>query len=205
MITTKELDAAYGFGQDVALALGGLTHREGVRMKSAVSQLDARTNPKARVFEQQVIKMAALMMKESGNMDTVSFHVADTITKSATTYWPSQFSEFAGMVLQAMGREAARYKQASEGDVLSGEEVKAASTKWLLSLLGRGALMTPEILKGLLGVSALTGGAAGGLAWKLNRDTAEDEAELEGMKAKINAYDRISNDVEQTLKDRMAT
>jgi len=202
MTMTNQLEAARGFGESLGLALCGVNAKQAPRVKTAATQLDARNNPEAVVFERCVIKLAADIMRESGNMDKLAYHMARAIDTAATHRWPEQFSEFADIALHAIGREALRTKQASESTVLTGEEVKCASAKWLLGLVGRGVSLSPEMLKALLGVSALTGGAIGGTAWKLNRDTVEDEADLEAMSAKIDAYDRISNDMEESLKAR---
>ena len=202
MTTTIERQHAREFGETMALAASGVSRKEGLRIKAAVRHLDARNNPDARIFEQAVIKMAAVIMKEAGRMDTLSYHLADQIIKNATVHWPPEFSEFAGMVMQAVGRESLRQKHADTGE-LTQRDIKAAAAKWLMgATVGKGVSMTPELIEGLLGLSALTGGAMGGLAWKLNRDTDEDDAKLEGMKARIDTYDRITNDVERNLKDR---
>ena len=38
----------------------------------------------------------------------------------------------------------------------------------------------------------------------MNRDTQQDDDDLETMQAKIDTYDRISNEIEGALKERMA-
>lgn len=200
-----EIEAARALGETIGCWLAGVPAAAATRRKQAAQELDARKNPEARVFEHAVIKLAADLMAEAGRMRYLAWHVADSISKSATQTWPPEFSEFSDMVLGAIGREVIREKRAAAADTdLDDGSMKVAAAKWLLSLVGRGASLTPDMMKALLGVSALGGGALGGVAWKLNRDTTQDEADLEAMRAKIDAYDRIAGDIEGQLKERMA-
>ena len=69
----------------------------------------------------------------------------------------------------------------------------------LVSLTGRA---TPEAVKIMAGAGALGGGITGGLYWLLNRHSQEDEDEAEVIKAKIDYYNRLSNEIKRQLSGK---
>ena len=173
--------------------------------KIAAEHLDARVNPEARYFEFNVIKIAAEIMKEAGKMGSMAYHLADAMTKRATVHWSEEFSEFAEICANAIGAEVIRHKLASDASgesSLTMPETKAAMSKVILGLVGEGAAMSPEAVKALLGLSIGAGATVGGIGWKLNRDTQQGDADLEAMQAKTDAYDRISNDIQNDVNSR---
>lgn len=202
MITNEHLKAANAFGQSLAFIANGYGQGEANAICGFDQTMENHEHKKA--FEQGVANLVEVIMRESGNMHKLSYHVAKQIGDHVGPIWPEQFSEFSDIALRAIGRESLSQKRAAEeeGEMLTEEETKAASAKMLLGLVGRGAALTPDMVRALLGISAGAGAAVGGIGWKLNRDTQQDEDDLEAMRAKIDTYDRISNDIESEIKDR---
>lgn len=203
MITTLHLHAARNFGKAMMFAVNGCPRTKAAAVEGFVEALDSSADK--RVFEQQAVKVACEVMRQGGHTDKLAYHVASVIADYDGSRWPDVFSEFADISMRAIGRECLRQKQAAESDMdMSEAEVKEASLRFLGSLAGRGLALTPDLIKILFGVSALGGAAVGSAAWKINRDTKQDDDDLETMKAKIDTYDRISNDIEDELRSRMA-
>lgn len=71
---------------------------------------------------------------------------------------------------------------------------------FLGGLFGRnlGALAKTGLLAAGTGAAGL-----GALNWVLNRDIRHDRADLEGMKEQIALYDRLSDDIENELQNRL--
>lgn len=60
--------------------------------------------------------------------------------------------------------------------------------------------MAPNVVKGLLALSAATGGSVGALSWYLNRHSTEDTSKNEALKQKINYYNLITDELSNQLK-----
>lgn len=205
MITKDHYKAANEFGQSMMFAAHGISEPQANSIKGFVQAME--TSPDKRAFEKSVVTMTECIMRESGNMSKMAYHLARQIDEYVGPHWPAQFSEFSDIALRSIGRVAISDKQAAEhsAEIVTGDDVKCAAAKWLVGLAGKGISLTPETVKALIGISAGTGAAIGGLGWKLNRDTQQDDDDLEAMRAKIDTYDRISNEIESELQDRALT
>lgn len=202
MITKEHLKAANEFGQSMMFASCGVSDQQANAIKGFSKEMEE--SPNKRAFEKSVVSMTECMMRESGNMNKMAYHLARQIDEYGGAHWPDQFSEFSDIALRSIGRVMQTDKQASEraDEVVSPDDVKSAAAKWLWGLAGKGISLTPDTVKALIGISAGTGAAIGGLGWKMNRDTHQDEDDLEAMRSKIDTYDRISNEIESELQDR---
>ena len=82
--------------------------------------------------------------------------------------------------------------------------MKSSSTilNTLTGFLARGATLTPEALKALLGLSAVTGGSVGVATWLANRHAKEDETKNEILKQKINYYNQVTDELSDQLKSK---
>ena len=97
--------------------------------------------------------------------------------------------------LRILGEDAGLDKEASQ-----------VSRGALLSILGRlGFSTAPGIQRALLLGAAGTGTAAGALYWAGNRGVTQDADEVEAMKERIKVYDRITRDMEESLRGRGLT
>lgn len=202
MINDEYLKAANELGQTLKFTANGIGMSEANAIRGFVNAIE--TSPEKRAMEKAAATMAECVMRESGNMSKFSYHLARAIDEYTGIPWPEHFSEFADVAIRAIGRVSMAEKQASEidGEDLSDQETKSAMAKWLLNMTGRGAALTPDVIHAMLGMSAGAGAALGGIGWRLNRDTQQDADDLEAMKAKIDTYDRISNEIESEMQDR---
>lgn len=87
-----------------------------------------------------------------------------------------------------------------ESDALTKEAGIAASLAAKLSRLGLS--VTPGLLKALTYTGTAAGLGVGALAWGLNRHSKQDDADIEAMQARIDAYNRITNEISGKLRER---
>jgi len=86
-------------------------------------------------------------------------------------------------------------------DVVKSAGITNVGRNITLPLVTRSVAFTPDILKVLLGGSALAGGALGSLAFMANRSVNRDDEKNEELKARVAYYRQISDE----LKARMAS
>lgn len=65
-----------------------------------------------------------------------------------------------------------------------------------------GLSVTPALLKTMIYTGTAAGLGGGALAWGLNRHAKQDDADLEAMQARIDAYNRITHEISGKLRDR---
>jgi hypothetical protein len=79
------------------------------------------------------------------------------------------------------------------------EMVKDAAASLLPTFLMRMGAMTPSLVQTMGAASAAGGAGLGALGWYLNRDSAQDRDDIEVMKARLDAYNKISDEIEDSL------
>ena len=102
------------------------------------------------------------------------------------------------------------FKVAGDFEMDFHEVVKAASAvKEATSVAGVGALSSalarlgigaaPGVVRTLLAGGAGLGVGLGGMHWLLNKDTREDQEDVEVLRAKIDAHDRLQRDLRREM------
>lgn len=123
--------------------------------------------------------------------DQFGYHYTDTIMRRGLA--GDQFAKQAQeKVVDILTEVAADHPEEME------KYAKGAGAGLLASLSGA---LVPAATKGLLFAGGAAGAGLGSLHWYLNRHSREDEAEVEQMKAKVEAYQRVSDEIEQKLRD----
>lgn len=115
-----------------------------------------------------------------------------------TAHWFKELDLFSDASLAALGRLYTTYEKQAKNERLD-DIVKAAkiSVPGLVSMAGESV---PEVVKNLAAVGTIGGGVAGGLYWMMNRHSNEDEADSEAIKAKIDYYNNLSNEIKRQLQ-----
>jgi hypothetical protein len=166
-----------------------------VTISGLVSTID---NPKEANYgytQKFVCKVAADAFAESGRKSEVEYHVFDKL--AGVPVWFPEFDTYSDAAFAALGKVATEYEnQIKEA---SSEEVVKQSNNFLTGLLTTAGKATPDVVKNLAGAGAIGGGVLGGLYWLLNRHSEEDEDEAEVIKAKIDYYNKISDEIKSQL------
>ncbi len=158
--------------------------------------LSDTSNPNYGTLQQMVCKIAADVFDEAGRKDEPLYHVYAGLTKAST--WFKEFDIFSDAALMAMGKLALE-KNAADREIKHEAIVKEARN-FLPNLVNMVGSSTPEIVKDTAGAGVLGGSLLGGLYWLLNRHSNEDEDKAEVIKAKINYYNKLSDEIKNQLR-----
>lgn len=150
-------------------------------------------------FSRALVKFAEHAYVQTGATDQLGYFIFKSA--SQLNRWSETAESLADIVATSLGKQAT--ERTMLGD-LSGDEIAKEASGALVGLLGRGAALTPDVAKALLGGSLVVGGVGGGLTWAANRAIKEDEDDIEAMKAKIQTYRRLTGDIESELATRAA-
>lgn len=185
----------FNLGVKLAAAARNRDSHNIVALSGLTSTID---NPKEANYgyvQKFVCKVAADAFAESGRKTEIEYHIFEKLASAPV--WHPQFDNYSNAALAALGKMAIEYEQ-QEKEATAEAITKEAST-FLPNLISMTGKSTPDIVKGLAAAGALGGGITGGLYWLLNRHSQEDEDEAEVIKAKIDYYNKISDEIKRQL------
>ena len=149
----------------------------------------------APTFCSEICGGVAMLFEMAGKEASFERHLLDTLQKQAAAGNPAaeqlqaeivdSFFEVLGEGYTDLTKEAMQ-----GGGALAG----------LLARLGLSA--TPGVTKLMLGTGAAIGTSAGALNWALNRHANQDEEDIMATQAKIDEYNRITEELQRKLKDK---
>jgi len=177
------------FGMKLACALQGASRSDLDVAAGAVEALDASTG-----YKQALCGLARDFYDACGQAVTIQRNMYDLLSKSAQ--WDPEFDAASDCVLSALAVVA---PDINDADAQT-KEAAMFSKGVLANMVGRGVATTPEVVKTLAAMGVGTGAGIGGLAWYLNRDVKEDNDDLEVMRARIDNYNRITQELTNQLK-----
>jgi hypothetical protein len=135
------------------------------------------------------------MLEMAGKENSFERHLLDTLQKEACEgNSTAQFlqSEIVDSFLEVLGEGSTDMtKEALQG---------GGALAGVLARLGLSA--TPGMTKLLLGTGAAIGTSAGALNWMLNRHSKQDEEDIMATQARIDEYNRITDELQRKLKDK---
>lgn len=166
-----------------------------VTIGGLVSTVDNPKEANYGFIQKFVCKVASDAFEESGRKNELEYHVFDKLAN--TPVWFPEFDNYSNAALAAIGKVATEHEQQIKD--ASNDEVVKQSNNMLAGLLASAGKATPDVVKNVAGAGAVGGGIAGGLYWLLNRHSAEDEDEAEVIKAKIDYYNKISDEIKRQL------
>ena len=166
-----------------------------VTVGGLISTVDNAKEADYGFIQKFVCKVASDAFAEAGRKNEIEYHVFDKL--ATTPIWYPEFDSYSDAAFAALGKVANEYEQQIKE--ASNEEVVKQSNNILTGLLTTAGKAAPEAIKTFAGAGALGGGIAGGLYWLLNRHSAEDEDEAEVIKAKIDYYNKISDEIKRQL------
>lgn len=139
-------------------------------------------------------KMAADMYDGCGKETYFQRHFFDVLSKEAS--WDSSNDEYVGIILEAFGKAIPALEEEERHEKAAG----MVSKGMVANLIGRGVASTPEMIKTLAALGVGTGAGVGALSWYLNRDSQEDDQDLEVMRSRIDNYHRITGEITDGLR-----
>jgi hypothetical protein len=185
----------FNLGVKLAAAARGRDPQNLVTISGLVSTID---NPKEANygFVQKIMcKVAAQAFEEAGRKNEMEYHIFDKLAH--TSAWYPEFDTYSNAALFALGKIVTEKEQQIKE--ASNEEITKQAQNLLPGLIAMSAKSAPEAVKVIAGAGALGGGITGGLYWLLNRHAQEDEDEAEVIKAKVDYYNKISDEIKRQL------
>jgi hypothetical protein len=188
----------FNLGAKIAAAAQGRSAQDIVVMQGMNATVSNPRENNYGYLQKCACRIAADAFAEAGRKAEFEYHIFEKL--ASTPQWFPEFENYADSVFKALGAIAREHEKRSK-ELQADTVVKSASTLLpnLMSITGR---TTPELVKIMAGAGALGGGITGGLYWLLNRHSQEDEDQAEVIKAKIDYYNRLSNEIKRQLSNK---
>lgn len=186
----------FNLGVKLAGALLGKNPQELTAVSGFVSTVSNSKEAAYGYLQKCACKIAADAFEEAGRKNELEYHIFEKLAKA--DQWYPEFENYSDAVFRALGTISLEHEKQSaymQNEALT-KQAAGSILPNLLSITGR---TTPEIVKIMAGAGALGGGITGGLYWLLNRHSQEDEDEAEVIKAKIDYYNRLSNEIKRQI------
>lgn len=171
------------FGMALALAAHGISHAEFNYVTSFVDRLDQDTSG---AFHKQAAALGACFYKMAGREDAFAYHLYRNLSDPSLT-WSTGYAPLVTPIFAALDGNDPFRKEAMSGAIgtaLNG--LKGAPGFWQKMLLASGVV----------------GAGAGGLAWQMQQDTPEEDAEAASMQSQIEFLNSITHDIDNDLRRR---
>lgn len=165
-----------------------------VTLSGLVSTIDNTKEANYGFIQKFVCKVASDAFAEAGRKHEIEYHILEKL--ASVPVWYPEFDTYSNAVFASLGKIATDHEnQIKEAT----HETIVKQAGFLPNLLSMAGKATPDIVKTFAGAGAIGGGLTGGLYWLLNRHAQEDEDEAEVIKAKIDYYNKISDEIKRQL------
>jgi len=190
----KKNSPFYELGQSIGFVNANIKVSSGTVLSTKEEILKTPETHGYGIMQKNVCKLAADMYAFTGKANRLEYHIFNKLAHAKR--WSDALDPYVDSVYETLGK----LKDAAAFDVNGAVKSASAILNTLTGLLARGATMTPEALKALLGLSAVTGGSLGVATWMANRHAKEDETKNEMLKQKINYYNQVTDELTDQLK-----
>lgn len=198
-MTTQNNFDFFGLGMRLAAnAQYDKTAAEMAALSGFVSKIGDHKEPGYGNVQKILCKVAADAFDEAGRKQEFEYHLFEKLSHADT--WLPELDKFSDSVTMALGTVSMEYEASYKQE--EGDRLTKAARMLLPQALSAAGKSIPEGVKTLAGVGTLGGSVMGGLYWLLNRHSNEDEDKAEVVKAKINYYNRISDEIKKQLAQR---
>jgi len=185
----------FNLGVKLAAAANDRDPQSLVTLAGMVSTIDNPKEANYGYLQKFVCKIASDAFSEAGRKNEFEYHIFNKL--ASTPVWFKEFDTYSDAALTALGKIAMEYEQLNKE--ASTDAVVKEAQNLLPNILATAGRATPEVLRSIAAAGALGGGITGGLYWLLNRHSQEDEDEAEVIKAKIDYYNKISDEIKRQL------
>lgn len=161
-----------------------------------VSTLEDHTHPEYGNFQRVLCKYAADAFDKAGQCTGFEHQLFKEA--SQVEEWYPEMDHISNSVLNALGTVFALAK--NDADFKAHEAIKEAALNTLFPAVAGGVMRnTPGLIKNIATLGIGAGAGIGSLAWLMNRHSRQDEDDLEAMKAKIDYYKQLTNEIKSEL------
>jgi hypothetical protein len=185
----------FNLGVKLASAARGRDPQSLVTISGLVSTIDNYKETNYGFIQKFACKIAADAFAEAGRKTEIEYHIFEKLAH--TPSWYPEFDAYSDAALASLGKIADEYEQQIKE--ASNDTIVKQAASFLPNILTTAGKVTPEVVRAIAGVGAVGGGITGGLYWLLNRHAEEDEDEAEVVKAKIDYYNKISDEIKRQL------
>lgn len=185
----------FNLGVKLAAAAHNRDSNNIVALSGFASTIDNAKEANYGFIQKFACRVAADAFAEAGRKNEMEYHVYEKL--ASAPLWYAEFDRYSDAAFAALGAVAMEHEQQvkeAKADAL----VKEAKN-FLPNLISMAGSSTPDIIKAMAAAGALGGSVTGGLYWLLNRHSQEDEDEAEQIKAKVNYYNKISDEIKRQL------
>jgi hypothetical protein len=185
----------FNLGVKLASAARGRDPQSLVTISGLVSTVDNYKETNYGFIQKFACKIAADAFAEAGRKNEIEYHIFEKLAR--TPSWYPELDAYSDAALASLGKIADEYEQQIKE--ASNDTIVKQATNFLPSILTTAGKVTPELVRAVAGLGVAGGGIAGGLYWLMNRHSEEDEDEAEVVKAKIDYYNKISDEIKRQL------
>lgn len=165
-------------------------------VEGLVRTIEDPSEPGYGDLQRLMCKYAAQAFEEAGKGDTWACQFFHSLSKAAN--WYPELEMFSDAVIKAAGTV---YKEAliDQAD-RTGDSIVKNAAGFLPNAAGKAVAMAPGALKAFAGAGVAGGAGLGALWWLMNRHSQEDENSIEALKAKLDFYDKLTNEIQNEVK-----
>lgn len=200
-------DIFFNLGAKIAAVNLNRNSEDLTTIASFVSTVDNVKEANYGALQKFVCKVAADSFAALGQQNELEYHIYEKL--ASTPVWYPELDMFSDAVFASLGKVATEHHE-SEKNIMNDALVKSSSIKEklmgliqpVLGALKSTAEVTPQIIQGVALAGAAGGSALGSLYWLLNSHASEDEADAEVLKAKIDYYNKVNNEIKKQLGTR---
>lgn len=187
---TVDYSKGFDAGVKIACANLGITQEKVIRDSAFSKKLLEDAD-----MQRDICKVAAACFKIAEGTTSVGYNLYDMLGKSASKLTPVSVEKIIVPVVKALSKQANIVHEELMEKSASPSVVGGLMSK----LFGTTTGTIPELYKlyALLGAGA--GTATGALTWYLNRDAAQDSADVEAKEEQAKHYKQIASDIKKRL------
>lgn len=193
-LNMKKDNKFYKFGQAIGFAVKGAHVSTGAVLTSKEDTLKTPETAGYGVMQKNVCKLASDMYAFTNRKHKLEYHIFSKLAHAKR--WAPALDAYVDTVYETLATLRDRHTPNLSAVVKSANGILDILT----GTAARGAAMTPDVLKTLLGLSAAAGGSLGVAAWLANKHTREDATKNEALKQKISYYNMITDELSDQLK-----
>ena len=183
-------------GQKIAALAYGCSNGDLALADGLISTLEDPTHPQYGNFQRVLCKYAADAFAHAGYTTGFEHHLFKEA--SQVEEWYPEMDNISNAVLNGLGTVFARCK--NDADFKAHEAIKEASLNGVFPAVAGGVMRnTPDLIKNVAPLGIGAGAGVGSIAWLMNRHSRQDEDDLEAMKAKIDYYKQLTNEIKSEL------
>lgn len=193
----QDTDQYFNLGIKLGAAAGGITPDQLPTLCGVVEESENVNNVNYGNLQRVVCKHAAVAFEKSGQQNDWCYHLFTKLAESRD--WYPELDGFSDAVICAMGK--VHQEGIAQEIEKAGDEIVKRASGFVGTLPGKAVALAPDALKTFAGLGVLGGAGLGSLYWLLNRHGQEDDTKNEELKAKIDYYNKLTNEVKAELQN----